>query len=147
ARFCLSEAPREGAGAALREIERLGVRVAVLTGDGAAAARALGERVGVADVRAGLRPAEKLAGVAAARRAGAVAMLGDGVNDAPSLAAADVGIAVGGGTDLARSSAPVVLAGDDPAQVAWLLRLARRVGWTVRANLFWAVVYNAVGIG
>jgi Cu+-exporting ATPase len=108
----------------------------------------LASELGLSDVRAGLRPDDKAALIAATpRRGGGVAMLGDGINDAPALTAADVGIAMGNGTDLARSAAPVVLASDDLRQVAWLLGLAQRVGRTVRANLFWAAFYNVLGIG
>jgi Cu+-exporting ATPase len=147
AAFRLVDGTRPSAAAAVRALERLGLSLAVLTGDSPTAAEKLVGQLHLADLRAGLEPAEKARLVAAAdRRAGAVAMLGDGVNDAPALAAADVGIAMGSGTDLARGSAPVVLAGDDLHQVVWLLGMARRVGTTVRTNLFWAVFYNVLGI-
>jgi P-type E1-E2 ATPase len=148
AAFRLVDGARPSAGEALASLDRLGVHLAVLTGDSPEAASVLASELGLADVRAGLRPADKARLVAAAPRAhGTVAMLGDGLNDGPALAAADVGIAMGNGADLARTSAPVVLAGDDLRQVAWLLGLARRVDRAIRLNLFWATVYNALGIG
>ncbi len=144
----LADTPRPEALEAARSLRRLGVRLVVLSGDRRSAATALGSELGIEEVHAGLQPADKARLVAeVARQAGTTAMLGDGVNDAPSLAAADVGLAMGNGTDLARSVAPVVLMADDLRQVAWLLALARRVGRTVRLNLFWATLYNVVGIG
>ncbi len=145
--FVLSEELRPGAAAALAELRASGYDVAVLTGDHAGRGAAL---AGVLDVpvRAGLLPADKVAAVAEARRAvGPVALVGDGINDAPALAASDTGIALGCGADVSRDAAAVCLLGDDPARVPWVLALARRTVRVIRQNLFWAFAYNVAGIG
>jgi Cu2+-exporting ATPase/Cu+-exporting ATPase len=122
------------------------VSVTVLTGDSEPAGRAVGEVLG-AEVRAGLLPEEKVEAVRAGRKEGLVAMVGDGINDAPALSAADVGVALGCGTDLAREAADVNVIGDDLRAVPWVLDLARRTRGTIRGNLFWAFFYNVAGIG
>ena len=144
--FVFSEALRSEAAAALTACEALGCDVAVLTGDEPSRGRVLAEQLGVR-VTAGLLPEAKVAALAAARCAiGPVAMVGDGVNDAPALAASDVGIALGCGADLSRESALVCLLSDDLAQVPWAIELARRSVRVIRQNLFWAFSYNTVGI-
>ncbi|MBI3976783.1 MAG: heavy metal translocating P-type ATPase [Chloroflexi bacterium] len=147
--FRFAGEPRTEAPAAFDALRHDGKRVSILTGDAAGPARALAQQVGldVADVRAGLLPQDKVDAIAAARLAGRrVAMVGDGVNDGPALAAADVGIALGCGTDLAREAADVTFIGSDLRHVPAVLRLARRVRRTMIVNLFWAVVYNATGL-
>ncbi len=122
-----------------------GVRVALVTGDNARAARAVAERLGIDDVVAGVGPGEKRDVVLAEQGRGRrVAFVGDGVNDAPSLAAADLGIAVGGGTDVAREAGQVLLVRAGVSGVPVALRAARRIVGRVRANLIWAIGYNAV---
>lgn len=124
-----------------------GWRTEVLTGDG----RARGERLAAnwrATVRSELLPDDKLAAIEEARSAGRrVVMVGDGLNDAPALAAADVGVSLACGTDVSRQTAAVCLLGNDLRQLPWLVALARQTDATVRWNLFWAFGYNVLGIG
>lgn len=145
--FGFAETLRPEAPAALEALRRMGVDVRVLTGDHARRGEAIAKSLDV-PVHAALMPDEKTAHVRSLRAAGAcVAMVGDGLNDAPALAAADVGIAMGCGADLTREHADVCLLGSDLAQLPALLRLARRTVRTIRVNLFWAFAYNAVGVG
>jgi Cu+-exporting ATPase len=138
---------RDGARDAVARLHAMGLRVVVLTGDRAEAARAVGDEVDADEVRAGLSPAEKLAAIDALRAAGhVVAMVGDGINDAPALARADVGVAVGSGTDVAIDAADTALLRAGLDGVPTLVALARRTMHTIRANLFWAFAYNVVGI-
>jgi Cd2+/Zn2+-exporting ATPase len=133
----VSDRERDDAAAAVAELRRHGVtRVAMLTGDTAPSARAVAARVGVDDVRAELLPADKVDAVATLRRAGAVAMIGDGINDAPALAAADVGIVMGAiGSDAAIETADVALMTDDLSKVSWTIRLSRATLRNVRTNV------------
>ena len=138
---------RPEAAEAIRELRERGVRTVLLTGDNRAAAQAVGSRLGIDDVRAEILPAGKADAVAQLRSAkGRVAMVGDGVNDAPALAAADLGIAMGSGTDVAMHAAGVTLMRPDPRLVAAALDVSRRTYAKIRQNLFWAFVYNVVGI-
>ncbi|MBX3433822.1 MAG: cation-translocating P-type ATPase [Pirellulales bacterium] len=134
---------------ALTEFRQLGVDPIVLTGDRFARAARIADDLGVA-VRAELLPEQKVAALAELRAGvepdGTVAMIGDGLNDAPALAAADVGIALGCGAELSRDAAGVCLLGDDLRRAAWAIALARRTVRTIRQNLFWAFVYNAGGM-
>jgi heavy metal translocating P-type ATPase len=147
ARVSLSDAPREGAAAAVRELRRLGAGVALLSGDRAPAAERLSGIVGIDDIRAERTPAGKIADVQRARADGhIVAVVGDGINDAPALAEADVGIAMGGGTDLAREVGDVTLLRDALHLVPWAMRLARRTRQVIRQNLIWAFGYNLIAL-
>src|SRR3989441_952543 len=138
---------RPGAPAAVARLHGLGVRVVLLTGDSRVTAEAVARSLGIADVRAEVLPNDKATEVRRLEAGGAhVAMVGDGVNDAPALAAASVGIAIGAGTDVAIETAGVVLMRDDPADVATALTLARRVRRKIKQNLFWAAIYNAIAI-
>jgi Cu+-exporting ATPase len=140
---------RPGARAAVAALRALGVRVVMLTGDRLEVARAVGREVGIAeeDVRAGVAPEGKAAEVERLRRDGrVVAMVGDGVNDAPALAAADVGIAIGGGTDVAMESAAMTLMQGDLGGAARAIALSRATMRVIRQNLAWAFVYNLAGI-
>jgi heavy metal translocating P-type ATPase len=144
--FAMREALRSGAADALNDCRALGLEVVVLTGDSHAAGRRLAEELGV-PVASQLLPdakADHLTRIAG--RHGPVAMVGDGVNDAPALAASACGIALGCGTDLSRDVAQVCLLGNDLRRVPWSIALAQRTLRVVRQNLFWAVVYNAAGI-
>jgi heavy metal translocating P-type ATPase len=140
------ETPGGDARQALDELKRLGCEVLVLTGDHAQRAACLASQLNVA-VTAGLSPADKVEQVRGAAARGAVVMVGDGLNDAPALAAADVGLALGCGAELTRESADICLLGGELRIVAWLIDLARRTVRTIRVNLFWAFAYNVVGIG
>jgi Cu2+-exporting ATPase len=132
---------------AVARLHALGVRVAMITGDSAAVAASVARRVGVDEVRAQVLPADKAAAVASFQRAGArVAMVGDGVNDAPALAQADVGMAIGAGTDVAVESAGIVLVRDDPRDVVGAIRLSRASYRKMVQNLVWAAGYNVVAI-
>jgi Cu2+-exporting ATPase len=140
---------RPGAAPAIARLAELGVEVSLLTGDREAAALRAAAEAGIAAsrVRAGLTPDEKAAAVSALRSAShAVAMVGDGINDAPALAAADVGIALGTGADVALEAADIALTGSALAAVPEALALARRTRRIVRQNLGWAVGYNLVAV-
>ncbi|HEV2750257.1 MAG TPA: copper-translocating P-type ATPase [Gemmatimonadales bacterium] len=128
-------------------LHHLGVRVLLLTGDSRATAEAVARRLGIDEVRAEVLPEGKAAEVRRLEQEGRrVAMVGDGVNDAPALAAASVGIAIGAGTDVAIETAGVILMKDDPADVPAALSLARSVRRKIKQNLFWAAIYNVVAI-
>ncbi len=144
--FGFSETLRPEARAAIDALKCQGLQVVVLTGDHTQRARAVAEVLGVETFGA-LSPEGKLDHLGRLRRdAGPVGMVGDGLNDAPALAAADVGIAMRCGADITRESADVCLLGDDLATLPKMIRLARRTVHTIRLNLFWAFAYNAAGI-
>ena len=128
------------------ELHRLGIRTVLLSGDNRGAAQSAAADVGIDEVRAEVLPEDKAAVVTELRRAGTVAMVGDGINDAPALAAADVGIAMGTGTDVAMHTAGITLMRGDPRLVAEALDISRRTYAKIRQNLFWAFAYNVVGI-
>ena len=132
--------------AAVADMKDLGVHVVMLTGDGERAARAVGAEAGVNEVVAGLMPDGKEQAVRALRERGSVVMVGDGINDAPALARADTGIAIGAGTDIAIDAADVVLMKSTLSDVPAAIRLSRATLRTIHQNLFWAFFYNAVGI-
>ena len=140
------ESLRPSAPPSIRWLVEDGRRVQILTGDHARRAERLAATLGV-PVLGDQLPAEKLAWIEEHRAHESVVMIGDGINDAPALAAADVGIALGCGTDIARHTAAVCLLGNDLERVGWLTDLARRTVSTIRWNLFWAFAYNIVGIG
>jgi P-type Cu+ transporter len=145
--IALADTPRPEAAAAVAKLRALGVRVALLTGDRAATAQAVAAGVGIEIVCADMLPEAKLAEVNRRRQAGErVAFVGDGLNDAPALAAADVGLAFAGGTDVAVSAADITLVAADLRFVAEAVALARRSVRIIKQNLFWAVAYNAVAI-
>jgi len=145
--FGIMDTVRDSAPTAVAELRALGIEPVLLTGDHAAAARAVAARAGITTVIAGVRPDEKAWHVASLQGPGKqVAMIGDGINDAPALARADVGIAMGTGTDIAMETADITLVHGDLRAVATALRLSRRTVRTIRQNLFWAFVYNSVGI-
>jgi len=139
---------RADAAEAVAGLKRLGLAPVLLSGDRRAAAEAVARRLGLDDVKAEVRPLEKAEAVAAIRadRGGVVAMVGDGVNDAPALAEADVGISVGAATDVATAAAGIAVVRDDLRLVPEALDLSRLTLGTIRQNLFWAFVYNTLGI-
>ncbi len=132
---------------AIARLRQMGVRTVMLTGDQERTAAAVGRQVGVDEVIAGVLPDEKEQKVRALQQAGEkVAMVGDGINDAPALARADVGIAIGAGTDVAISSADVVLMRSDLSDVPTAIELSRATMTNIKQNLFWALFYNAICI-
>ncbi|HZE91958.1 MAG TPA: HAD-IC family P-type ATPase, partial [Rhizobacter sp.] len=133
--------------AAVQALQRLGLRCVLLTGDNAGSARKVAQQLGIATVHAEVLPQDKAAIVAALKAAGErVAMVGDGINDAPALAAADVGVAMASGTDVAMHAAGITLMRGDPVLVAEAIEMSRRTWAKIRQNLFWAFVYNLVGV-
>jgi Cu2+-exporting ATPase len=143
-----TEAPRLEAAAALDQLRQAGIRSGLVSGDRCADA-VVPALIGAADAALGLLPEDKVAYIRSVRwqkGAGTVAMVGDGVNDAPALAAADVGIAVGDASDLARMAADVAIVSNDLRRVPWLITYSRRVNRVMRENLFWAFAYNAVAV-
>lgn len=143
----VSDAIREDSREAILELESLGIEVIMLTGDNEITARAIADQVGIANIVAGVLPDGKESVIRELQEKGRrVAFVGDGVNDAPSLARADVGVAIGAGTDIAVESADVVLVKNSLKDVAALIRLSRATIRNVKENLFWAFIYNTLGI-
>jgi Cu+-exporting ATPase len=142
-----SDTVKPNARAALERLHGMGLRSVMLTGDGQGAADAIARQVGIDRVRAKILPADKAAEVTALRQGGeVVAMVGDGINDAPALAAADIGIAMGGGTDVAMETAGITLMRGDLALVADAIEVSRRTTAKIWQGLFWAFAYNVLGI-
>ena len=145
--FVVADTVKPSSSEAITELERLGLRPILLTGDNARSARAVANEVGIADVIADVLPAEKAAVVASLQAQGAVvAMVGDGVNDAPALAQADLGLAIGTGTDVAIEASDLTLVSGDLRAAGDAIRLARRTLATIKANLFWAFAYNVAAV-
>ncbi|WP_409465349.1 heavy metal translocating P-type ATPase [Amycolatopsis sp. GA6-003] len=138
---------KPSARAAVGQLHRLGLKTVLLTGDNEVTAQAVAAEVGIPEVLAGVLPSEKAAAVSALQRKGhRVAMVGDGVNDAPALATADLGLAVAEGTDLALRSADIILVRDDLSVLPDAIRLAQRTLRTIRGNLVWAFGYNVAAL-
>ena len=145
--IAVSDPIKESTPNAIGELQRLGLKVIMLTGDNERTARAVAKKLGLDQVEAGVAPKEKHERVEALRRDGSVvAMAGDGINDAPALAAADVGIAMGTGTDVAMESAGITLVKGDLNGIVQAIHLSRAVMRNIRQNLFFAFVYNVLGI-
>ena len=143
ARLGIADTLREGAAETVAALHRRGIATVMLTGDTEGAARSIGEALGIADIRAGLKPEDKRAAIDALRaRYGPVAVVGDGINDAPALAAADVGLAIGTGTDIAIEAADAVSMAGDPRRVVTAHDMSRATMRNIRQNLFWAFAYN-----
>ncbi len=138
---------KPSAAAAIERLHGMGLRTMMLSGDNPGSAAAVAQALGIGEFRAEVLPADKAAAVQALRAGGAVvAMVGDGINDAPALAAADVGIAMGSGTDVAMDAAAITLMRGDLGGVADAFDISRRTSRKIRQNLFWAFAYNVVGI-
>jgi Cu2+-exporting ATPase len=146
-RVLMTDTIRSESAQAIAALRARGVKLLLLSGDGEPAVAHLARTLGIADWHAELSPEAKVEHIHAwSRRHGSIAMVGDGLNDGPVLAAASVGIAVGGASDLARESADVVLSEGSLSHLPWLLQLADDVRRSVRANLVWAFSYNAVAL-
>jgi P-type Cu+ transporter len=145
--LAFEDAPKASAKAAVRRLLDAGLQVVLVTGDGAASARAFAALVGIDEVHAEVLPGHKVAVIEALRAGGRhVAMVGDGINDAPALAAADVGMAMASGSDIAMHAAGITLMRGEPMLVADAIEISRRTVAKIRQNLFWAFAYNVVGI-
>jgi P-type E1-E2 ATPase len=145
--FGISDAPRPEAAEAVGMLEQHGLRTIMLTGDGQTTADAVAGAVGIGQVKARRTPVQKAEDIRELRSAGRrCAMVGDGVNDAPALVEADIGIAMGRGTDVALESADMVLMRSDLRAVPQSLLLAKKTFRIIRQNLFWAFFYNVVAI-
>jgi len=146
--LAVADPVREGAKEALATLHHEGLRIVMLTGDSRATAEAVAAKVGgVDEVRAELRPEDKAAAIAEFQRIGGkVAMAGDGINDAPALAAADVGLAMGTGADVAIESAGMTLTGGDLAAIVRARRLSRATMRNIRQNLFFSFLFNGLGV-
>lgn len=144
--IAVADTIKEDSVLAIQQLKDMGVRVVMLTGDNEKTAAAIGKRCGVEEVIAGVLPQDKEAHIRQLMKEGPTAMVGDGINDAPALTCADVGIAIGAGTDIAIDSADVVLMNSRLTDVPAALRLGRATLRKIRTNLFWAFFYNAIGI-
>jgi Cu+-exporting ATPase len=151
--LAFGDEPRPQAAETIARLHAAGLRTVLVSGDHRAAAEAVARRLGIDEVRAEVLPADKAAVVAALKaeavsgtHGGRVAMVGDGINDAPALAAADVGLAMATGTDVAMATAGLTLMRGDPALVVEALQLSHAIVRKIRQNLFWAFAYNVVGI-
>ena len=144
--IAVADVIKEDSPQAVRELQRMGIRVVMLTGDNEKTAQAIGRQAGVDEVIAGVLPDGKEAVIRALKEKGKTAMVGDGINDAPALTRADLGIAIGAGTDVAIDAADVVLMKSRLSDVPAAIRLSRGTLRNIHENLFWAFFYNAVGI-
>lgn len=131
---------------AVKELQNMGIHVVMLTGDNEKTAKAIGRQAGVDEVVAGVLPDGKESIIRSLKKRGKVAMVGDGINDAPALTRADMGIAIGAGTDIAIDAADVVLMKSRLSDVPAAIRLSRATLHNIHENLFWAFIYNVIGI-
>lgn len=144
--IAVADAIREDSPAAIKRLQSMGIHVVMLTGDNERSAKAIGAEAGVDEVIAGVLPDGKEAVIRDLKKKGKVAMVGDGINDAPALTSADIGIAIGAGTDVAIDAADVVLMKSTLADVPAAIKLSRSALRNIHENLFWAFFYNVIGI-
>ena len=144
--IAVADTIKEDSAKAIAELKNMGMHVVMITGDNEKSARAIGEMAGVDEVIAGVLPEGKEREIRRLKEKGPVIMVGDGINDAPALTAADIGIAIGAGTDVAIDAADVVLMKSCLSDVAGAIRLSHRTIRNIRENLFWAFIYNLIGI-
>ncbi len=148
--LAFADAPKPGAAAAVAQLQALGLQVVLISGDQRASAEGVAAAVGITDVRAEVLPADKARIVGELKKIGPVAMVGDGINDAPALAAADVGLAMsnglGSGSDVAMHAAGITLMRGEPGGVAEAIAISRRTTAKIHQNLFWAFAFNSIGI-
>ncbi|MBD5512249.1 MAG: heavy metal translocating P-type ATPase [Lachnospiraceae bacterium] len=144
--IAVADVIKEDSPRAVKELQNMGIRVVMLTGDNARTAEAIGRQAGVDEVIAGVLPDGKESVIRSLQEQGKVAMVGDGINDAPALTRADIGIAIGAGTDIAIDAADVVLMKSRLSDVPAAIRLSRATLKNIHENLFWAFIYNIIGI-
>ena len=144
--IAVADVMKEDSPRAVKELQNMGIRVVMLTGDNERTAKAIGEQAGVYEVIAGVLPDGKESVIRSLKEKGKVAMVGDGINDAPALTRADIGIAIGAGTDVAIDAADVVLMKSQLSDVPAAIRLSRATLRNIHENLFWAFFYNVIGI-
>ena len=144
--LALQDIPKENAKLAISQLKKRGLKTVMLTGDNAGVARAIADQIGIEEVIAGVLPEEKAHEIHKLQSAGKVAFVGDGINDAPALSVADVGIAMGAGTDIAIESAGIVLTRNDLTGVVRAFDMSKKTFHRILLNLFWAFIYNVIGI-
>lgn len=144
--LALQDIPKENAKLAINQLKKRGLRTVMLTGDNAGVARAIADQIGIEEVIAGVLPEEKAHEIHQLQQSGKVAFVGDGINDAPALSVADVGIAMGAGTDIAIESAGIVLTRNDLTGVVRAFDMSKKTFNRILLNLFWAFIYNIIGI-
>ena len=144
--LALQDIPKENAKLAISQLKKRGLKTVMLTGDNAGVARAIADQIGIEEVIAGVLPEEKAHEIHQLQEAGKVAFIGDGINDAPALSVADVGIAMGAGTDIAIESAGIVLTHNDLTGVVRAFDMSKKTFNRILLNLFWAFIYNVAGI-
>jgi Cu+-exporting ATPase len=144
--IAVADTIKETSPAAVAALKKMGIETYLITGDNEATARAIARRAGVDHVFAGVAPADKAAHVAQLQKKGTVAMVGDGINDAPALAQADIGIAMRSGTDVAMEAGNIVIMKNELGDIPRAIRLSQATMGKVRQNMFWALIYNTIGI-
>lgn len=144
--FAIADTVKSSAKETVTDLKRLNINVVLLTGDNKKTAAAIAEEIGISEVIAQALPQDKETTVAKYKERGLTAMVGDGINDAPALASADIGIAIGQGTDIAIETADITLIGDDLKQIPVAVKLSQKTMRKIKQNLFWAFLYNMIGI-
>ena len=144
--FAVADKVKEDSAKAVQKLQERGIEVYMVTGDNEATAKAIAAQVGITHVIAGVLPGDKKEKVAELKKHGVVAMVGDGANDAPALAAADIGMALGTGTDVAAQAGSLVIMSGSLLDVPKAITLSKAIMSKIRQNLFWAFIYNTIGV-